>query len=135
MNGSDGRTTQFEQRVRALLEESVARVDHRVRARLRAARRAAVEEAARAPRAPWWRALTLLPTAGAVAAALLVALVLWPQRMDQSLPLNGGGTAVLEDLDLLVEAESEELELIEGWDRGFYEWAVAQAESGRCTSG
>lgn len=135
MNGSDERTTQFEQRAHALLEESVARVDDRVRARLKAARKAAVEEAARAPRAPWWRGLMLLPTAGAVAAALLVALVLSPQRMDRSLPLNGSGTAILEDLDLLVEAENEELELIEGWDRGFYEWAVAQADGGRGASG
>lgn len=118
--------TEFERNARKVLEESVARIDARTRSRLNQARHAALE-AGTARRPVWWRSLTLMPTAGAAVAALLVAVVLWHREPagDSALPEVHAGP--VEDLDLL--ADSEALELMEGWDGPFYEWATAQPEA------
>ena len=117
--------TEFERNARAVLEQSLARIDARTRSRLNQARHAALEAAGTRRRA-WWRSLTLLPTAGAAAAALLVAAVLLWHRQP------GGEPAVLEaqhveDMELL--ADGEALELLDGWDGPFYEWATAQTDN------
>jgi len=116
--------TEFERNARAVLEQSLARIDARTRSRLNQARHAALEAAGTRRRA-WWRSLTLLPTAGAAAAVLLVAVLLWHRQ-------PGGEPAVLEaqhveDMELL--ADSEALELLDGWDGPFYEWATAQTDN------
>jgi anti-sigma-K factor RskA len=116
--------TEFERNARVVLEQSLARVDARTRSRLNQARHAALE-AAGARRRAWWRSLTLVPTAGAAAAALLVAVLLWHRQ-------PGGEPAVLEaqhvdDMELLADAEA--LELLDGWDGPFYEWAAAQTDN------
>ncbi len=112
--------TEFERNVRLVLEEGVSRIDGRTRSRLNQARHAALE-AVSAPRRVWWRSsYTLMPTAGA-AAALLLALVLWHREASVESPVLDGQHAV-EDMDLL--ADSEALELLEGWDGPFYEWAT-----------
>ena len=117
--------TEFERNARVVLEESLSRIDGRTRSRLNQARHAALAASA-APRPAWWRSLTLMPTAGAATAALLVAAVLWHRQ-------PGGEPAVLEaqhaaeDMDLL--ADSEALELLDGWDGPFYEWATAQTDN------
>src|SRR5258708_38457653 len=79
--------TEFERNARKVLEESVARIDARTRSRLNQARHAALE-AGTAHRPVWWRSLTLMPTAGAAVAALLVAVVLWHREPagDSALP-------------------------------------------------
>jgi anti-sigma-K factor RskA len=119
--------SEFEQHAREVLEESVTRIDGRVRSRLTQARFAAIEEARRSRR-PFWRGLTLFPVSGAVAAALMVAIVLWTGRADRSaLPMADVPQATMEDIDLLADAEA--FELVEEWDGAFYEWAVAQSES------
>jgi hypothetical protein len=102
--------TEFERNARVVLEESLSRIDGRTRSRLNQARHAALA-AAGAPRPAWWRSLTLMPTAGAATAALLV--------------LESQHAA--EDMDLL--ADSEALELLDGWDGPFYEWATAQTDN------
>src|SRR5439155_1662057 len=61
----------------------------------------------------------------AAAAALVVAVVLWHRQ-------PAGEPAVLEaqhaeDMDLL--ADSEALELLDGWDGPFYEWATTQTDN------
>jgi anti-sigma-K factor RskA len=127
--------SEFEQRARALLEDSVLRVDGRVRSRLNQARHAAIEEASRRPSA-WWR-FTLMPAASAVAAAALVAFVLWPHsHSGDSLVAETSGRAGVEDLDLL--ADSDALDLIsseESTETGqFYEWAAEQADSNETSS-
>jgi hypothetical protein len=125
--------SEFERHVRALLEESVTRVDGRIRSRLNQARHAAVAEIVRRP--PAWRRFTVMPAAGAVAAAALVAFVLWPHsRPGDSLVAEGGGRAGVEDLDLL--ADSDALDLVsDGGDGGaFYEWAADQLESNETSS-
>ncbi len=124
--------TEFERQTRMVLEESVLRIDGRVRSRLNQARHAAIE-AASAPRRPvFWRFFALAPTAGAAAAALLVVMVLWHRgpQVEGQLPQVASEVAAHpgEDLDLL--ADGEALDLIQDGDGSgaFYEWAADQTE-------
>lgn len=128
-------TTDFEHRLQALLEESVQRVGGRARSRLTQARYAALAEAARSSR---WRPLRTLtrtrhrpllwmPTAGAMAAAVLVAFVLWPHAPPGSPGVEANPSNV-EDLDLV--ADHEGMDLMQNGDGQFYEWAMAQADEG-----
>ena len=118
--------TEFEQHSRVVLEESVLRIDGRIRSRLNQARQAAVAEAA-TRRPTFWRFFTLVPTTGAAAAALLVAMVLWHRQPQVEMSVAEGAHPTMEDLDLL--ADGEGLDLMEGGDNSFYEWAVDQAET------
>jgi cytochrome c-type biogenesis protein CcmH/NrfG len=121
--------TEFERNARAVLEQSVLRIDGRTRSRLNQARQAAVAAAA-AKRGSWWRGFTLMP-AGAVTAALLVAVVLWQRHPAPELPVLEASHATAEspaeDIDLL--ADGDAMELMEGWDGSFYEWAAAQNDA------
>jgi hypothetical protein len=132
MSPDSERLTEFEQRSRVVLEESVLRIDGRIRSRLNQARQAAVAEAA-ARRPAFWGFFTLVPTAGAAAAALLVTMVLWHRQPQMELPVVEGTHSTVEDLDLL--ADSEGLDLLEGGDNSFYEWALDQADSPGETDG
>jgi hypothetical protein len=126
--------TDFEHRLQALLEEGVQRVGGRARSRLTQARHAALAEAARSSR---WRPLRALvwsrprllwmPTAGAMAAAVLVAFVLWPHAPAGYPGVEATPTSV-EDLDLV--ADREGMDLMQSGDGQFYEWAMAQADDG-----
>jgi len=119
--------TDFERNARVVLGESLGRVDARTRSRLNRARQAALEAAA-VRRRPRWRGFALMPAAGAVAAALLVTVLLWHrQPTGVELPLLEGRNASVEDMDML--ADGEALDLMEGWDGPFYEWAAAQSDS------
>ena len=117
--------TEFERNARVVLEQSLSRIDARTRSRLNQARHAALE-ASGARRPAWWRSLTLMPTAGAAAAALLVAVVLWHRQPSGEPPVLEAQHAA-EDMDLL--ADSEALELLDGWDGPFYEWAAEQTDN------
>jgi hypothetical protein len=119
--------TDFERNARTVLEEGVLRIDARTRSRLNQARHAALEAAA-APRRGWWHSFTLMPAAGAAAAALLVAVTLWHREPAAELPVLAAQSASVEDMDLLTDSEA--LELMEGGDGSFYEWAAAQTENG-----
>ena len=119
--------TEFERNAGRVLAESVQRIDARTRSRLNQARHAALEGAA-APRRGWWHSFTLMPAAGAAAAALLVAVTLWHREPAGEPPVLAAQSASLEDMDLLTDSEG--LDLMEGGDGSFYEWAAAQAENG-----
>jgi hypothetical protein len=124
-------SSEFERNARTVLEESVRRIDGRTRSRLNQARQAAVDAAA-APRHSFWRSFTLMPAAG-VAAAVLVAVLLWPHHLGTELPLLEAPHSVaehagVEDIDLL--ADGEAMALMEGEDGSFYEWALAQTDGG-----
>jgi hypothetical protein len=132
LNGS----TDFERRLQALLEESVQRVGGRARSRLTQARHAALAEAARSSgwqrplRALAWtrhQPLLWMPTAGAMAAAVLVAFVLWPHS-PQAYPGVEANPTTVEDLDLI--ADREGMDLMQSGDGQFYEWAMAQDDGG-----
>jgi len=117
--------TDFERNARAVLEESVARIDARTRSRLNQARQLAVESAGPRHRR-WWRTFAFMP-AGAVAAALVLAVLLWHRgpTVHES-PLLEGHITGVEDMDLLADADG--LDLVEGWDGPFYEWAADQPD-------
>lgn len=128
MSAVNESATEFERNARRVLEESVQRIDARTRSRLNQARHAALEAAA-ARRRGWFGRFTLMPAAGAVAAAVLVAVVLWQRQPVGTPPLGPEAqrTAV-EDMDLLTDKDS--IDLMEGWDGSFYEWAAAQSDAG-----
>ena len=128
MSAQSEELTEFERRSRMMLEESVSRIDGRVRSRLNQARHAAVEAATARRRPLFSRLFTLVPTAGAAAAALMVAMVLWHGGGRQIEPPAGGETP--QDLDLL--ADSDGLDLVEDGGDGsgsFYEWAAEQTQT------
>jgi hypothetical protein len=127
--------TEFERNARAVLEESMSRIDGRTRSRLNQARQAAVEAAGARQRRPWWRSFGLMPATGVVAAALLVTVMLWHREPVIGEPgvLEGGRATAVEDIDLL--ADSEGLDLIEGWDGPFYEWAADQTDANAQSDG
>jgi ferric-dicitrate binding protein FerR (iron transport regulator) len=123
---------EFEQRARALLEDSVLRIDGRVRSRLNQARHAALEAASRPP--SFWRRFSLMPAASAVAAAVLIAFVLWPHsHQGDTIIETGHGT--VEDLDLLADGDALDLVSDEADGGAFYEWAVEQADSNEPSTG
>jgi hypothetical protein len=126
MSPADETITQFERNARVVLEASVSRIDARTRSRLNQARHAALE-AASARRPAWWRSLALMPAAGAAAAAVLVATLLWQGQPGERGGMEAQRSAV-EDMDLL--ADGEALDLVEGGDGSFYEWAVAETDNG-----
>lgn len=131
MSAQGEQLTDFERQSRLVLEESVRCIDSRVRSRLNQARQAAVEAASARRRPVFGRFFTLVPTAGAVAAALLVAMILWHregQIEPSSLPLVEN-VHPGEDLELL--ADGEALDLVQDGDGSgsFYEWAADQSET------
>jgi hypothetical protein len=128
MTPNDTELERFEKRTRALLEESVTRIDARMRSRLNQARHAALAELAQPRRGPLWRSFGLAPAAG-VMAAVVLAVVLWAQRPGPLLPVTEGASSAVEDLDLVADAET--FDLIQQGDGGFYEWAVAQDDAGQ----
>jgi len=130
MSGQGGeQLTDFERLSRQALEESVLRIDGRVRSRLNQARQAAVEAASARRRPLFSRFFTLVPTAGAAAAAVLVTMVLWHRGPQIELPIVADSAHSV-DLDLL--ADGEGLDLVQDGDGSgsFYEWAAEQTEAG-----
>jgi hypothetical protein len=117
--------TPLERNARTVLEESVQRIDARTRSRLNQARQAALAAAAERP--AWWRSFTLMPAAGAVAAALLVAVTLWHREPASELPVLDAQRSAVEDMELL--ADTEGLDLVQDGDNSFYEWAATQADA------
>ena len=122
--------SEFERRTRATLDESLPKLNGRVRSRLTQARHAAIEELKqrRSGSARWlqWIQLRTLAPAGAVAAAALVAVVLWSGRGPVGGAIADSGAAI-EDMELL--ADNDALEVNADGDYEFYEWAAAQDDS------
>jgi hypothetical protein len=130
MSGQGGeQLTDFERLSRQALEESVLRTDGRVRSRLNQARQAAVEAASARRRPLFSRFFTLVPTAGAAAAAVLVTMVLWHRGPQIELPPV---TDSMHPVDIELLADGEGLDLVQDGDGSgsFYEWAAEQTEAG-----
>ena len=134
MSAQGEQLTDFERRARVALEESVMRIDGRVRSRLNQARQAAVEAAVSRRRPLFSRFFTLVPTASAAAAALLVAVFLVHRGPQTELPsVASVGDSGLHEVDLDLLADSDGLDLVEDGGDGsgsFYEWAADQTEAG-----
>jgi hypothetical protein len=124
MNNEDH--SAFEHRARELLRDSVNDLDAATRSRLTQARHAALatHSARRGDRRPAWFTLRVLAPGGAVAAAALVAVLLW--RAPSHPPLNESGSA-LDDLELL--ADSDGYDISQEPDLDFIEWAAAMGET------
>jgi len=136
MNLNGEQTSEFERRTRVVLDESVAHTDARIRSRLNRARQAALVAAAPPsatyPRKIVWKIHGLMPVTGALAAALVLAVVLGGRYIHHALPVDTGQGNAFEDIDLI--ADDEALNLMEEGDRSFYEWAVAQDDGTEGTS-
>jgi hypothetical protein len=69
-----------------------------------------------------------MPAAGVAAAALLAMMIWHREPALHEPPVLEGRTPAVEDIDLL--ADTEGLDLVEGWDSpGFYEWAADQSDA------
>jgi hypothetical protein len=101
----------FEDKARALFEDSVERLDAGTRSKLTQARNRALDEVSKGGVQRRW----LWAPAGGVALAVIVAVVLssngWRSGADT-------GALALEDIDIV--ADSENLEMLE--DVEFYQW-------------
>ena len=114
---------QIARRARALFAASTSRLDAGTRSRLARARSEAVAAAGSGWFSRWFGASPAL-SLSSVAAALLIAVVVW-QSSDRLAAVDASGpVAVFGDLDILLEGES--LELFE--DLEFYAWLLEQPE-------
>lgn len=117
----------LEERSRALFENSVEKIDMRVRSRLTQARHAALEAASSRRvgyRVSWWT-----PAAGLTAAAVL-GVALWVGSPSTQHPVSLADAQSIEDLDLLASSEGsgDTIDMLQD-DIDFYDFADKAAES------
>ncbi len=121
----------FEERSRALFNDSVEGLDFAMRSRLTRARNAALEAASGRAR-PWFLRLGVwTPAAGFTAAAVLGAIV-WMSPMGQHAVTVADGQPNLEDLEIVASSEEgsgDTLDMLQD-DIEFYDWADKAANSG-----
>ena len=111
--------TPFEQRAAELLRDSADSLDAGTRSRLTQARHAALENIRTRPS---WLDLRVLAPGGAVAAAAVVAMLLWSGAGQRAT----GDAGALDDIELL--ADSDAYEISQESDLDFIEWAAAMGE-------
>jgi hypothetical protein len=120
----------FEERSRALFNDSVDGLDFALRSRLTQARNAAIE-AAVAGRA-WYTRITLLAPAGVTAAAVLGTVLWLGSPMLRHAVTVADGQPNIEDLELVASAEEgagDALDMLQD-DIEFYDWADKVANPG-----
>ena len=125
----------FEERSRALFQDSVEGLDFALRSRLTQARHAAVE-AASIRRRPWFfRIGVWTPTAGVTAAAILGVFLWVGSPLGQHAVTVPDGQPNLEDLDIVASSEEsgDALDMLQD-DVDFYDWANKAASPGSSTS-
>ena len=125
----------FEERSRALFQDSVEGLDFALRSRLTQARHAAVE-AASMRRRPWFfRIGVWTPTAGVTAAAILGVFLWVGSPLGQHAVTVADGQPNLEDLDIVASSEEsgDALDMLQD-DVDFYDWANKAASPGSSTS-
>jgi hypothetical protein len=126
----------FEERSRALFEDSVEGLDFALRSRLTQARNAAIEAAA-ARRRPWFARMGVLAPAGVTAAAVLGTVLWLGSPMAQHAVTVSDGQPSLEDLELVAssdEGAGDAMDMLQD-DIDFYDWADKAANSGSAASG
>jgi len=121
-DNTEGGSSEFERRTRALLLQSAEELPGTVRSRLTQARYAAL--AARPTRLPPF-ARRWVPVGAAIAAVLALLIVYVPAgRGPLESPLANAG---LEDIELLSDTDAVPLNGDQDVDYDFYEWAAAEA--------
>jgi hypothetical protein len=122
----------FEERSRALFQDSVDGLDYALRSRLTQARNAAMEAAA-ASRRPWFSRIgAWKPAAGVTAAAVLGAFLWLGSPLGQHAVTVADGQPNLEDLELVAssdEGSGDAMDMLQD-DIEFYDWANKAASSG-----
>jgi hypothetical protein len=124
---ADAGASEFEQRARALLEQSAEQLPGAVRSRLTQARYAAL--AAQPAQVPSF-ARRWMPAGAAVAAALALLVVYVPHMREAAEgPVANAGlaNAGLEDIELLTDSDAVPLNGDQDVDDDFYEWAADEA--------
>jgi len=115
----------FEERSRALFQDSVDGLDFAMRSRLTQARKAAIE-AAVTSRRPWFSRLGLWsPAAGVTAAAVLGAFLWLGSPMGQHAVTVADGQPNLEDLEIVASSDEgggDAMDMLQD-DIEFYDWA------------
>jgi hypothetical protein len=120
MSNRDHDRTAFEKRARELFDASVDSLDGRTRTRLAAARREAVDAAARPARWAW---RTWAPVVAAASAALVTVLLWRPEVTQPTVAADEiQADAALDPVELL--ANGEDVDLVEN-DLAFYDWVDA----------
>jgi hypothetical protein len=131
----DNSRESFEERSRALFQDSVEGLDFALRSRLTQARHAAVE-AASIRRRPWFfRIGVWTPTAGVTAAAILGVFLWVGSPLGQHAVTVADGQPNLEDLDIVASSEGsgDAMDMLQD-DVDFYDWANKAATPGSSTS-
>jgi hypothetical protein len=124
----------FEERSRALFDDSVDGLDFALRSRLTQARHVAVEAAA-ARRRPWFTRIGMLAPAGMTAAAVLGAALWLGSPLGQHAVTVVDGSN-LEDLELVASSDEnsgDAMDMLQD-DLEFYDWAEKAASSGPAAS-
>lgn len=131
----DNSRESFEERSRALFQDSVEGLDFALRSRLTQARHAAVE-AASSRRRPWFFRLGVwTPTAGVTAAAILGVFLWVGSPLGQHAVTVADGQPNLEDLDIVASSEGsgDAMDMLQD-DVDFYDWANKAESPGSATS-
>jgi hypothetical protein len=131
----DNSRESFEERSRALFQDSVEGLNFALRSRLTQARHAAVE-AASVRRRPWFfRIGVWTPTAGVTAAAILGVFLWVGSPLGQHAVTVADGQPNLEDLDIVASSEGsgDTMDMLQD-DVDFYDWANKAATPGSSTS-
>lgn len=126
---------QFEERSRALFDDSVEGLDYALRSRLTQARNAAIA-AASATRRPWFTRIGFLAPTGLTAAAVLGAVLWLGSPLTQHAVTVADGQPNLEDLELVAssdEVSGDAMDMLQD-DIEFYDWANKVASSGPAAS-
>jgi len=121
----------FEERSRALFNDSVDGVDFRIRSRLTQARNAAIEAASTSRRSWFSRIGVLTPAAGVTAAAVLGAFLWLGSPLGQHPVTVADGQSNLEDLEIVASADEgsgDALDMLQD-DIEFYDWAEKAGNS------
>jgi hypothetical protein len=121
----------FEERSRALFQDSVESLDFALRSRLTRARNVAIEAAAK-NRPTWFSRIGVRMPAGVTAAAVLGAFLWLGSPWGQHAVTVADGQSNFEDLELLASSEEgsgDALDMLQD-DIEFYDWADKAANSG-----
>jgi hypothetical protein len=123
----------FEERSRALFDDSVEGLDFALRSRLTRARSMAIE-AASGIRPAWYSRLGVLAPAGVTAAAVLGAFLWLGSPLGQHAITVADGQPTLEDLEIVASTDegSADMDMLQD-DIEFYDWADKAANPATAT--